>query len=571
MTLTQEKKIILGACLENCVHVAGVLNFMQIAEEFGCDTQFLGPAVPISKIITAIRTSNANIIAISYRLTPKVGIQYLTSFIHQIRKNNLNDRMYLLGCLPELRESAEKFHFFHKIFQGGESIDDIAMLLKGEVIQKRKPGDVSTLLERVALKSPYPIIRTHFGLTSLEETLDGVNAIAESRLVDVISLAPDQPAQEWLQHPEILKTFPSGAGGVPIRSEEDLQQLYDYSRCGNYPLLRIYAGTQDLVQNAALFKRTLNNAWTATPIFWYSELDGRGPDKLFDAITEHFENIQWHARHNIPVEVNDPHQWALRNAPDHMVVADAFLSAKIAKDLGVRTYVEQLMFNTPYGNSYKMDLARVLAMIEIVEPLQSENFTVLRETRAGLMYFDADPAIAKGQLVASTVHQMAVSPHIMHVVSYCEADHAATPADIIESVKLIKRVVHDSVKGLPDMTQDPLVQARKQELLHEARLLLKGFELLAQRIPEAEANPYLSPRVLTEAVKIGLFDAPQLQGNPVAKGELRTRIIDGKCVMVDKNNQPWPEMTRLEELQLLEREHTLPTDAKGLLIRGEEN
>ncbi len=72
-------------------------------------------------------------------------------------------------------------------------------------------------------------------------------------------------------------------------------------------------------------------------------------------------------------------------------------------------------------------------------------------------------------------------------------------------------------------------------------------------------------------MKIGLFDAPQLQGNPVAKGELHTRIIDGKCVMVDKNNQPWPEMTRLEELQLLEREHTLPTDAKGLLIRGEEN
>lgn len=568
MTITQDKRNILGACLENCVHVAGVLNFMQIAEEFGCETQFLGPAVPISKIIAAIHTSTANIIAISYRLTPEVGIQYLTSFIQQIRAKNLDNRIYLLGCLPELAETAKKLHFFRKIFQGGESIDEIALLLKGEVIQKQKPEEVSTLLERIALKSPYPIIRTHFGLTSLNKTLDGVNKIAESKLVDVISIAPDQPAQEWLQHPDILKTLPSGAGGVPIRSENDLQQLYDYSRCGNYPLLRIYAGTQDLIQNAALFERTLNNAWTATPIFWYSELDGRGPAKLFNAITEHFDNIRWHARHNIPVEVNDPHQWALRNAPDHLVVADAFLSAKIAKDLGVSTYVEQLMFNTPYGNTYKMDLARVLAMIEIVEPLQSENFTVLRETRAGLMYFDADPTVAKGQLVASTVHQMAVSPHIMHVVSYCEADHAATPTDIIESVKLIKRVVHDSVKGLPDLRLDPVIQARKTELLHEAWLLLKGYETLAQKF--TEDNPYLSPLALVEAVKIGLFDAPQLQGNPVAKGELITRIIDGKCVMVDTNNQQRSEVVRLEEFQLGSPVQS-SSKSEVLLIRGEEN
>ena len=226
MTLTQEKRIILGACLENCVHVAGVLNFMQVAEEFGCDTQFLGPAIPISKIITAIQTSNANIIAISYRLTPQVGIQYLTSFIQQIRKNKLDDRMYLLGCLPELRETAKKLHFFHKIFQGGESIDEIALLLKGEVIQKRKPSEVSTLLERIALKTPYPIIRTHFGLTSLEETLDGVNNIAESKLVDVISLAPDQPAQELFQRPALLQNSLKGAGGIPIRSTEHLQEIY---------------------------------------------------------------------------------------------------------------------------------------------------------------------------------------------------------------------------------------------------------------------------------------------------------------------------------------------------------
>ena len=34
----------LGTCLENCVHVAGILNFFRIANEVGYETKFLGPA-----------------------------------------------------------------------------------------------------------------------------------------------------------------------------------------------------------------------------------------------------------------------------------------------------------------------------------------------------------------------------------------------------------------------------------------------------------------------------------------------------------------------------------------------
>ncbi|MHA1337668.1 MAG: hypothetical protein ACTSPW_18305, partial [Promethearchaeota archaeon] len=50
----RNKKILL-ACIGQCVHVAGTYNFMQIAQNMGYDCIFLGPAVPISKLIDEIK------------------------------------------------------------------------------------------------------------------------------------------------------------------------------------------------------------------------------------------------------------------------------------------------------------------------------------------------------------------------------------------------------------------------------------------------------------------------------------------------------------------------------------
>jgi len=47
-------KNILAACLGDDVHVAGILNFLQIAESWGFQSNFLGPAVSIEKILEEI-------------------------------------------------------------------------------------------------------------------------------------------------------------------------------------------------------------------------------------------------------------------------------------------------------------------------------------------------------------------------------------------------------------------------------------------------------------------------------------------------------------------------------------
>jgi len=545
--MKMDDKKYLGACLEDCVHTAGILNFFQAISDIGYEYKFLGPANKISKIIKQIKESNAKNIAISYRLTPETGKKHIDNFIDTIKREKLTDRNYYLGGLPELIEFAETKHFFKACFVGGETLDVIISRLRGTKTQDNNVTSYSSdLISRIRSNSPYPIIRAHFGLSSLVETKKGVKKIAEAKVLDVISIAPDQACQENLHHPEIIGKIFKGAGGVPIRKKQDLVDLYKNSQTGNFPLLRIYSGTQDLIKSAELFHDTINNAWAAIPIFWYSQLDGRGPKPLYESISEHFKAIKWHVKRNIPVEVNDPHQWGLRMAPDHIVAADAYISAYIAKKLGVKTYIEQFMFNTPAGNTLNMDLARVLAMKEIVEPLIDKNFEVLRETRAGLAYFTQNEEIAKGQLCASTMIQMSIRPHIMHVVSYSEATHAALPENIIESCTLLKRLIHDSVVGLPDYTKDPLIENRKNEILQEAQVLLDYIIKLG--LSQGYEDPLLSPKFLTMIVQKGILDAPQLISNKWALGKIKTRIINGKCLVVDSSDFPISEKIRLSQI-----------------------
>ena len=62
--------VIVAGALGNCVHVAGVAAFLNIAEQLGYKTIFLGAAVPIDKFVDAIETYEPEIVGVSYRLTP---------------------------------------------------------------------------------------------------------------------------------------------------------------------------------------------------------------------------------------------------------------------------------------------------------------------------------------------------------------------------------------------------------------------------------------------------------------------------------------------------------------------
>ncbi|HIE50430.1 MAG TPA: methionine synthase [Armatimonadetes bacterium] len=541
-----KKGLVLGASLGECVHVAGVQAFLRLAEMQGYQSVFLGPAVPIRDLISAIQETAPAIVGVSYRLTPETAAPLLRQFVAAVEEAGLKGRCrFAFGGPEPVAQVARELGFFDAVFGGQERVEDVLAFLQGRKPMGKAEEDYpQTLLERLAWKSPYPLLRHHFGLPSLEATVAGIRRIAEARILDIISLGTDQDAQENFFHPERQAPRRKGAGGVPVRSADDFRRLYAASRCGNFPLMRTYAGTADLLRQAQVHLATINNCFCAVPLFWFSRLDGRGPLGVEERVRASQEVMRWYAARDVPVELNEPHHWSLRSAPDTVFVAAAFLSAYNAKQMGVRHYIAQYMFNSPAGVSFTMDLAKILASIDLVEELADDQFTVHRETRTGLLSYPVEAAAAKGQLASSTMLQMAVEPEIVHVVAYCEADHAATAEEVIESCGLVRQVIENALQGQPDLTLDPAVQARREELKREARLLLKALQDLG---PEAE-DPWTDPATLARAVRWGFLDAPELRPSEEAWGRIQTRVLDGACRAVDEAGHPLAEEKRLAQL-----------------------
>jgi len=543
---------VVAAALGECVHVAGVLNFLRLAERAGWRAVFLGPAVPVREVIDVARQEGADLVAVSYRLTPENGERLLAEFAEEADELREQGVRFAFGGTPPVAERASGLGFFERVFDGTQPVEEIIAYLKGEQYARRVAASYpQTAMERMQWKAPYPILRHHFGLPTLEQTCQGIAQIAEARVLDVISLGIDQDAQENFFHPERQDPRRKGAGGVPVRSAEDYRALYAASRVGNYPLLRTYAGTDDFLQLAEMYVETIRNAWCAIPIFWFNQMDGRGPWDLQSSIKEHQRVMAWHGKRGIPVEVNEPHHWALRDAPDVIFCVAAFLSAYNARAFGVRDYIAQLMFNSPPGLTDSMDLARMLAVLDLIAPLEGEDFRIWRQTRTGLLSYPLDTDAARSHLAASVYLQMALRPHIVHVVAHSEAHHAATASDVIEACNLARRAIENGLHGQPDMTRDPAIQERREELVREARVLLTAMRELA--VPGVN-DPLTDPATLTRAVTAGLLDAPHLSRNRFACGQIATRIdARGACVAVDARGRALTgrALTERERIALL--------------------
>jgi hypothetical protein len=252
--------------------------------------------------------------------------------------------------------------------------------------------------------------------------------------------------------------------------------------------------------------------------------------------------MRWYGERNVPVELNEPHHWGMRDAPDVVFVVSAYLSAYNARAFGVKDYIAQLMFNSPPGLSDAMDLAKMLAVLHLIEPLAGPNFRIWKQTRTGLLSYPVDPSASRAHLATSVYLQMALQPHIVHVVGHTEAHHAATGEDVIEACGLARRAIENALRGAPDMLSDPAVNQRAQMLAAEAQVTLQAIRSIAS---EAATDPLTEPATLAQAVTRGILDAPQLRHNPFGRGEIITRILRGGCDAVRPDGQTLSETDRL--------------------------
>jgi methylmalonyl-CoA mutase cobalamin-binding subunit len=567
-------KTVVAGALGECVHVAGVMNFLRLAETAGWRTVFLGPATSVKAFLEAARREKADLVGVSYRLTPETGERLLAEFAEEADELRAAGVRFVFGGTPPVAERARSIGFFERCFGGDASPEAVLAYLKGQDHGELTQDDFpQTTVERINWKAPFPIIRHHFGLPTVGATREGITRIAEAQVLDIVSLGIDQDAQANFFHPGRQNPRRRGAGGVPVRTPEDYQALYAASRCGNFPLLRTYSGTDDFIRLAEMYVQTIHIAWCAIPLFWFNQMDGRGPWDLEGSIREHQRVMAWYGERAIPVELNEPHHWGMRDAPDVVFVVSAYLSAYNARAFGVHDYIAQMMFNSPPGLSDKMDLAKMLAALELIAPLQNppspdagegqaksspspvrgggqgEGFRIWRQTRTGLLSYPVDPDAARAHLATSVYLQMALRPHVVHVVGHTEAHHAATADDVIESCKLARRSIENALRGQPDMKADPAVQERKEELVQEAQVTLEAIRSLAG--PDV-ADPFTSPATLSQAVTTGVLDAPHLRNNPFGRGQIVTRIDGrGACVAVDPaTGQKLSEQERIAALHI---------------------
>lgn len=358
-----------------------------------------------------------------------------------------------------------------------------------------------------------PIIRAHAGPynenrhESVKEFIKWSKLLACSGYLDVLSIGTSQLTQS--NFGEKWDNLPNG-GGVGVNTAEEYERIYEAAK----PMLvRTYSGTKNLRKQAEIHEKSLNIAWHALSLWWFSKIDGRGELNLLENLTEHFETIKYIASTGKPYEANVAHHFAFRSSDDTSYVVSAFLAAKAAKRLGIKHFILQIMLNDPKHTSAISDLAKARATLKMVKSLEDSNFKIYLQTRVGLSYLSHDIDKAKKQLASITALMDDIepfnnlSPDIIHVVSYSEGNDLATPDIIDESIKItlhsLSKYRKYREKGwIDNMDENPDVNNRMLHLISESKIVINTIENTVK-------DTY-SPQGFYEIFKRGFLPVPQL-------------------------------------------------------------
>lgn len=548
------------------------------------------PAESNRKIVVDwIRKNRINHLGISYRLDPIDAVNLVGRVVALLRRERLYDcgsaivrTIHFAGLKPACDRIDEEFGGRIKTFRGGESAEETLLimgvpeedipktitqgcqydkqLLKfGESIIKSgeykdcKPlkrnyysnfgTRKDTLVER--LDNNYvggfrPLIRAHSGPFSaeltrkqcLKEYNEWCRELANSGYLDILSIGSSQLSQSNFGENWGDKI---NGGGVPVNSELEYMNIWESAK----PMLvRTYSGTKNVQKMAEMYERTINIAWHALSLWWFNELDGRGPNPLYTNLKEHIDAFRYIASVGKPIEPNVPHHFAFRGCDDVTYIISEYLAAKMAKKCGVKLFILQNMLNTPRSTWGVQDLAKSRVMIKLVNELQDENFRIILQTRAGLDYFKPDLEAAKVQLAAVTAlmddidPQNIYSPEIIHVVSYSEALFLATPDILNDSIK-ITRTALDQYRRLKKHGMTPNVMT--DDILTRMEFLEKDARQIIRAMEENIPNLY-SPEGLYLAFVAGFLPVPELWSNSdefIHAKCWQTKMTNGGVTLVD--------------------------------------
>jgi hypothetical protein len=583
-------------------HTLGITTIGSLLKDCGYEV-FISP-VEISAVLTEIyKLNNISILqewilshhitrlGFSYRLDPQEACDYFCKLYYQLKENNLfvenggTLRGISFAGLPDAcrliqRELSERVVLFIGDETPTESLDKLGVpqdkfprelqnnssydlmrwnfaksLIESEtyknVVALDHLGypDVGTATDSYVKRLNYcygrntlPIIRAHVGPYNpireegVKEFTSWVKTLASTKLLDVLSIGTSQLTQSHFG--ENWDGLPNG-GGVPINSEIEYSQIKDVA---SPMLLRTYAGTKNVPAMAQMHERYLNIAWHALSFWWFSEIDGRGANTVYENLKEHIETVRYIASTGKPLEPNVPHHFAFRGSDDITYIISGFLAAKTAKRLGIKYLILQNMLNTPKYTWGIQDLAKGRVMLRLVRELEDSSFKVSLQTRAGLDFFSPDLEKAKIQLAATTAlmddlePNDETSPQIIHVVSYSEAVRLATPPIINESIQITMAALKAYRKfrrdgKIENMEYNRELSLRVEDMYEEAK---EAIEILEKYIP----NLYTAEG-LFKIFKQGFFPVPYMideEGKYSKATNWLVSFKNGGIRVVDENN-----------------------------------
>lgn len=596
-----KNNIFVATTLANDPHTEGLHNAGKIASLGGVQNVILPPSLDYKAFYDAIDKYRPHFIGLSYRQNENVAVEELFKVVNyfattglvketdnvkiqfaglpktiQILKDKIHElplKVYLCEASPIVLDRITETVDYFEITQNREEIIrsiydelvpkgiEIFDQLADEAVRnddyKNEPplaipsakacNDYITRIK----ESEMPVLRSHFGIPdkTIIPTVEGIKELAEARVLDEISLGSSDLSQRYFGHPEMFEILKND-GGVPYKDYSDLVALYQASRYGNFPGVKPYCHVTDLVNfvDQCLSAGMLKGVHQAVPLYWFNELDGRGPAVVRESIKEHFAAVKKLASCGIPVEMNDPNQWSSRLAHDTVIVTSYALISAVMTMCGVDNMVLQMQFNKPKETGDYADLAKMSAGLEMARKIsfgRKNPASIFRETRTGIESLSADMNLAKWQLARSTFLQMCMNPHIIHIVSYCEANYAARPADIIDSSKLIRRAVRIFRANQEDIMKEvnsPIVKERKEYLINESSYLVNEIAKLNPKYQpctiENVAQYVGDENVIASSIEKKYMSAPGIV-NPKYKGDFLTKPMKyGMINLVENYNSP---------------------------------
>lgn len=385
-----------------------------------------------------------------------------------------------------------------------------------------------------------PVLRAHVGPylpdrdAAVRLFLEWTRDLARAGYLDVLSIGTSQLTQS--NFGEDWNDRPNG-GGVPLNSPDEFRHVGQAAR----PMLvRTYAGSHDVPGLARMYEETINNAWHTFSLWWFSRLDGRGPNPVRANLDQHLATLRYVAQRHKPYEPNVPHHFAFRGADDVTYVVSGVLAARAAKVCGIRNLILQVMLNTPKSTWGVQDLAKARALLTLARELEDGTFRVHLQPRAGLDYFSPDLDRARIQLAAVTAlmddiePQDAHSPPLIHVVSYSEGSHLADPSIINESLQITRAALTEyrrrRARGdVMDLAHHDEVAGRTEALLQGARAVLRTIDAVIARPESAEG--------LYQVFAGGFLPVPYLwecRDEFSAAVRWKTRVVRGSVQVVDE-------------------------------------